>query len=251
MSQQITQKPSADRPPTVPIARIVVYCLAILSVAGAVLHYAVASENFSADWSFGVLMLVAAWLEVMWAVAVIVRTSPPMLWVGAVLNIGVVVAQLVAQPSGNTVENALCLAVSAVVAAGCGELLAVKADRPVERRRLVMAPASVGVVAVAVLGVALATGTPALGTPAQGTGTSGTTASSASGAMPGMNMSGSANSSIKLANDTPAGDITLPNTDMQMMKGMRMADSKACTATPTRAQQADRKSTRLNSSHSS
>lgn len=238
MTQQITKKPSADRPSTVPIARIVVYCLAILSVAGAVLHYAVASENFSADWSFGVLMLVAAWLEMMWAVAVIVRTSPPMLWAGAVLNVGVVVAQLVAQPSGNTVENALCLAVSVVVAAGCGVLLAVKADRPVERRRLVMAPASAGVVAVAVLGVALATGTPALGTPAQGTGTSGTSASSASGAMPGMNMSGSANSSIKLANDTPAGDITLPNTDMQMMEGMRMADSNACTATPTKAQQA-------------
>lgn len=238
MTQQITKKPSADSPSTVPIARIVAYCLAILSVAGAVLHYAVASENFSADWSFGVLMLVAAWLQVMWAVAVIVRTSPSTLWVGAILNAGVVVAQLVAQPSGNAVENGLCLAASAVVTVGCGALLAVKADHPVDRRRLLVAPASAGVVAVAALGVALATGTPALSTSAQGTGATPASANSASGAMPGMNMSGTASSSIKLANDTPAGDITMPNTNMQMMDGMRMADPNACTATPTKAQQA-------------
>jgi hypothetical protein len=239
MTQQFTKKPfDNNSEPTVPIGRIVVYCLAILSVAAAVLHYAVASENFRADWSFGVLMLVAAWLQVMWAVAVIVRTSPPVLWAGAILNVGVVVAQLAAQPGGNAVENGLCLALGAVVAIGCGSLLAVKADHPVRRQRLVAAPASAGVVAVAVLGVALATGTPALGTSAQGTGAAGTSGSSASGAMPGMNMSGATSSSIKLANDTPAGYITLPDTNMQMMTGMRMADPNACTATPTKPQQA-------------
>ena len=238
MTQPQTQNPAGNSGPTVPAGRVAVCSLAILSVAGAVLHYAVASENFQAHWSFGVLMLVAAWLQVMWAVAVVVRTSLPVLWAGAVLNVGMLVAEVAAHPAGGAVENGLCVSLGAAVAAGCGWLLAVRADRPVRRVRLVTVPASTGVMAVAVLGVALATGTPALGTPAQGTGTSGTTASSASGAMPGMNMSGSANSSIKLANDTPAGDITLPNTDMQMMEGMRMADSKACTATPTKAQQA-------------
>ena len=89
MTQQHTQNPSGNSGPTVPVGRVVVCCLAILSVAGAVLHYAVASENFQAHWSFGVLMLVAAWLQVMWAVAVIVRTSPPVLWAGAVFNAGV------------------------------------------------------------------------------------------------------------------------------------------------------------------
>ena len=95
-----------------------------------------------------------------------------------------------------------------------------------------------GVVAVAALGVALATGRPAArGTSAHGTGARGTGGSSASGAMRGMNMSGVAGSSIKLANDTPAGDITMPDTNMQMMTGMRMADPSACTATPTKAQE--------------
>ena len=97
---------------------------------------------------------------------------------------------------------------------------------------LAVIAAIAGVVAVAVLGVALATGTSA-----RGPGTRGTNGSSASGAMPGMNMSGVAGSSIKLANDTPAGDITMPDTSMQMMTGMRMADPHACTATPTKAQE--------------
>jgi hypothetical protein len=230
MTQLRTQKPPGQSELTVPVGRVVVCCLAILSIAAAVLHYAVASENFAAHWSFGVLMLVAAWLQVIWAVAVIVRTSPSKLWAGVVLNVGVVVAELAAHPAGNAVENVLGIAMGSAVAAGCGWLLAVRADHPVRRQRLVTAPTSAGVVAVAVLGVALATGTPAaLGTSAQG--------GSALGAMSGMYMP-AADSSIKLANDTPAGDITMPDTSMQVMTGMRMADPRPCTATPTKAQEA-------------
>src|SRR5499425_57216 len=238
MTQLHTQNPPGGSEPTVPVGRVVAWCLAILSAAAAVLHFAVASENFGAHWSFGVLMLVTAWLQVMWAVAVIVRTSRSMLWAGAVLGAGVVAAELATHPAGDAVGNGLCIAVGAVVAAGCGWLLAVRADHPVPRQRLVTVPASAGVVAVAVLGVALATGTPAaMGTSAQGTGARGTSGNSASEAMPGMNMSGVADSPVKLANDTPAGDITMPDTNMQMMTGMRMADPSACTATPTTAQQ--------------
>jgi len=243
MTQLDTRNPPGDSELTVPVGRVVVWCLAILSVAAAVLHFAVASENFGAHWSFGVLMLVAAWLQVMWAVAVIVRSSRSMLWAGAVLNAGVVVAELATHPAGGAFENGLCVAVGAVVATGCGWLLAVRADHPVPRRRLVTVSASAALAAVAVLGVALATATPAAlgtsaqGTSAQGTGARGTSGSSASGAMPGMNMSGVADSSIKLANNTPAGDITMPDTNMQMMAGMRMADPSACTTTPTKAQE--------------
>jgi hypothetical protein len=238
MTQPQTQNPADNSGPTVPVGRVAVCSLAILSVAGAVLHYAVASENFQAHWSFGVLMLVAAWLQVMWAVAVVVRTSLPVLWAGAVLNVGMLVAEVAAQPAGGAVENGLCVSLGAAVAAGCGWLLAVRADRPVRRVRLVTVPASTGVMAVAVLGVALATGTPAaLGASAQGTGAQVTSGSSASGAMPGMNMSGVTASSVKLANDTPAGDITMPDTSMQVMTGMRMADPKPCTAEPTKSQE--------------
>src|SRR6516162_346021 len=175
MTQLHRQNPPGDSELTVPVGRVVVWCLAILSVAAAVLHFAVASENFGAHWSFGVLMLVAAWLQVMWAVAVIVRSSRSMLWAGAVLNAGVVVAELATHPAGGAFENGLCVAVGAVVATGCGWLLAVRADHPVPRRRLVTVSASAALAAVAVLGVALATATPAaLGTSAQGTSAQGT-----------------------------------------------------------------------------
>jgi hypothetical protein len=202
-----------------------------LSVAAAVIHYAVASETFQAHWSFGVFMLAAAWLQMLWAVAVIVRTSRPLLWGGAVLNVGVAVLYLASRPAGDAVENALCLALGAVVVAGCGWLLAVRADHRVSRQRLVMVPASAGAVAAVVLGVALAAGGPVASASGNSTG------STASGAMPGMQMPGVAASSIKLANTSRAGDITMPDTSMQMMDGMRMASSAACTATPTKAQE--------------
>src|SRR5215471_5817926 len=108
MTQLHTQNPPGGSEPTVPMGRVVAWCLAILSVAAAVLHFAVASENFGAHWSFGVLMLVAAWLQVMWAVAVIVRSSRSMLWAGAVLGVGVVVAELATHPAGGAVVNGLC-----------------------------------------------------------------------------------------------------------------------------------------------
>ena len=55
--------------------------------------------------------------------------------------------------------------------------------------------------------------------------------------MPGMRMPSQAAAAIKLANSTPAGDISMPSPDMQMMPGMRMASSTPCVATPSAAQQ--------------
>lgn len=133
MTQPRTQSPPGSSESTVSVGWVAVCCLAVLSVAAAVLHYAVASENFQARWSFGVLMLVAAWLQVMWAVAVIVRTSRSTLWAGAVLNVGMLVAELAVHPAGGIIENGLSAALGEVVAAGCGWLLAVRADRPVRR----------------------------------------------------------------------------------------------------------------------
>jgi hypothetical protein len=52
-----------------------------------------------------------------------------------------------------------------------------------------------------------------------------------------MNMPGGQASSIRLPTSDPAGDITMPDTNMQMMPGMKMASSVPCTATPTAAQQ--------------
>jgi hypothetical protein len=96
-----------------------------------------------------------------------------------------------------------------------------------------MAPAATGAMTAVLLGVALATAGPGAATSTGGT----SAAASGGSGMPGMAMPDTAASAIKLANGTPAGDITTPSPDMQMMTGMRMASSVPCTAAPTAAQQ--------------
>jgi hypothetical protein len=234
MTEQHAEHPPSSSAATVPSGRITGYCLAIVSVAAAVIHYAVASENFQPHWTFAVLMLIAAWLQLGWAIALVARPSRLLLWGGAILNVAVVAVYLATRPAGDAVENGVSLALGAIVTAGCGWLLAARAEHQVRRQRLVMVPAAAAAATAVVLGVALAAGGPVASASGSTASTSGT---AASGAMPGMQMPGMAASSIKLANTSHAGDITMPDTSMQMMDGMRMASSKACTATPTKAQQ--------------
>src|SRR5579875_207202 len=68
----------ASHPPyesgqTVPARRIVMYCLVILSMTTAVIHFAVAGEHYQECWAFGVFMLLTAWLQLAWAAAAIIR----------------------------------------------------------------------------------------------------------------------------------------------------------------------------------
>ena len=217
--------------PTVPGRRIVAYCLAILSLATAVIHFAVAGQHFQEYWLFGVFMLVAAWLQLLWAIAIIARQSPPLLWGGAVLNAGVVAVYIVTRTIGDVVGPAphaveplgfgdgLCTALEATVIAGCWWLLTAKTDHRVERHRLVMASAATGGVTAILVSVALVAGGPEMV----------------------MNMSASpaarTTPAINLATASPAGDITMPDPNMQMAPGMQMASSAACDAPPTAAQQ--------------
>jgi len=110
-----------------------------------------------------------------------------------------------------------------------------------------------GAVTAVLLGVALATAGPgaatgASRTPAAASGDPGMVgmrmphtgsprAPKGGSGMPGMTMPDTAGSAIRLTNSTPAGDITMPSPDMQMMTGMRMASSVPCTAAPTAAQE--------------
>ncbi|MBO0692965.1 MAG: hypothetical protein J2P58_08715, partial [Acidimicrobiaceae bacterium] len=47
--------------------------LAVLATLCAVIHFAVAGTHFQEYWAFGVFMVVAAWLQLAWAIAVTVR----------------------------------------------------------------------------------------------------------------------------------------------------------------------------------
>jgi hypothetical protein len=223
-------RPPASDEPTVPSSRVVGYCLAIVSVATAIIHFAVAGEHFQQYWLFGVFMLVTAWLQLLWAIVVIAKPFRLLLWSGVLLNAGVVAVYIVTRtvgdiigPTPNAVEpfgfgDGLCTVLEAAVVAACAWLLVAKTDRRVRRHRLFLALAATGAVAASLLSVTLVAGGPEM--------------------VMTMNAGSAAGStSVSLATTSPAGNITMPNTSMQMAGGMKMANSAACTATPTKAQQ--------------
>jgi hypothetical protein len=217
------------------IRKVIVYCLAIMSLATAVIHFAVAGEHFQEYWLYGVFMLVVAWLQLLWAALATARPSRSLLVSGAVLNAGVLAVYIVTRTAGDVVgpgagsaEQAgfgdlLCTTLEAVVAAGCAWLLLVRMDRRIEGSRLVIAPTAVGAVTAALLSAALVAGGPEMVM----------TMSASTGATGGMG----AAPSIELATRSPAGDIIMPDASMQMAAGMKMASAMPCVATPTEAQQ--------------
>jgi hypothetical protein len=239
--------------------RAVTYSLAILSLAAAVIHFAVAGEHFQEYWVFGVFMLGAAWLQLAWAVLAAVRPVRLLLWSGIVLNAGVVAVYVVTRTAGDVIGptpheveplgfgDGFCTVLEALIVAGCAWLLFASA-RQQQRPSLTLAPVFTGGVTAALLSVALVAGGPEMVM----SGDSGmTAAASPASAQSGTSMAGMAGSgsgggsgpasraaaAIRLPTRSPAGDITMPDPAMQMAHGMKMASSKGCTAKPTASQQ--------------
>ncbi len=215
----------------VPLSKVALSCLSILSVATAVIHFAVAGAHFQQYWLFGVFMLVVAWLQLLWGVLAISRPARWLLRSGIALNLVVIAVYIVTRTAGDivgptpsTVEpfgfgDGLCTVLEAVVVGGCTWLLLSRVDRRVTRHGLALASASTGTVTAALLSVALVAGGPEMVmtmsvTPAS-TGT---------------------HQPMQMAASSPAGDIAMPHPNMQMAAGMKMASSVPCVAAPTRAQ---------------
>ena len=227
--------------PTVAGRRVVMYCLAIIGVATAVTHFAVAGTHFQQYWAFGVFMLVAAWLQLLWAIAVIARPSRLLILSGAILDAGVVAVYIVTRtvgdvigPTPHTAEQVgfgdlLCTIGEAIVIAGCVWLLLAKTERRVSRHRLVMASATTGAVTAVLLSVSLVAGGPEM--------VMNMSASPAAGATSPTQASGGHAAAVNLSTTSPAGAITMPEPNMQMAPGMKMASASACAATPSKQQQ--------------
>jgi hypothetical protein len=228
---------------TIPAIRVAGYCLAIMIFAAAVIHFAIAARYVEQYWLFGASTLVIAWVQALWAIGVAVRPARSVLRSGAVLNTAVLLLYLVTLATGFGIGAAprgaglsgfgdgLCVMLEAAGIAGCAWLLRAGAGNRMRRERLVFAPPVVGGATAVLVGVALAVAGPAS--------VASTGGATASGSGTGMHMPGlpASATAIKLATTSPAGDITMPNPDMQMADGMKMASSTACTATPTAAQQ--------------
>lgn len=157
--------------PTVP------YCLALLTVGTSIIHFAVAGMHFQEYWLFGVLMLVAAWLQLLWAAAVVFRPTPMLWWLGAMLNAGIIVVYLITRTVGDVIGptptavedvgfgDAACTVMEAVVVVGCAWLLFGKRDYAIGRHGLVATCAAVGTVTATILSISLVAGGPEMVVP--------------------------------------------------------------------------------------
>jgi hypothetical protein len=224
----------------VPLRNVALYCLSILSVATAVIHFAVSGAHFQEYSLFGVFMLVVAWLQLLWAIMAITRPAPWVLWSGAILNVAVICVYIVTRTAGDIVGptpspvepfgfgDGLCTVLEAVVAAGCGWLLVSRLNHGIRRQGVALASAGTGAVTAALLSIALVAGGPDM--------VMSMTASAAPASHLRMQMAGGPAAGIRLATASPAGDITMPDPNMQMAGGMKMASSAPCTAIPTKAQ---------------
>ncbi|MGH9211061.1 MAG: hypothetical protein ACRD2C_10305 [Acidimicrobiales bacterium] len=82
------------------VGRYLGWFLVALSLGSGVIHFAVAGEHFDLSWYHGTFFAAVAWLQLMWAAAVIVRPTRPLLAVAAVGNALIIVTWLVSRVWG-------------------------------------------------------------------------------------------------------------------------------------------------------
>lgn len=76
------------------------WALGLLSVAAAVIHFAVTPEHFEEYFPFGVFFVVLAAFQLVWGVVVANRPSPAVLSLGVVVNLAVIVIWVASRTSG-------------------------------------------------------------------------------------------------------------------------------------------------------
>ena len=71
------------------VGRYLRWLLAALSLGAGVIHFAVSGEHYELSWAHGTFFAVAAWLQLSWAVAVVVKPTRWLLAAGALLSAGI------------------------------------------------------------------------------------------------------------------------------------------------------------------
>src|SRR6266511_3740018 len=72
------------------LGRYLRWLLAALSAGAAFIHFAVSGGHYDVSWVHGTFFAVVAWLQIAWAVGVILRPTRRLLTAGVVLNAGIV-----------------------------------------------------------------------------------------------------------------------------------------------------------------
>jgi hypothetical protein len=72
------------------VGRYLRWFLAALSLGAGVIHFAVSGGHFDISWMHGAFFAVVAWLQISWAVGVILRPTRRLLAAGVLLNAGII-----------------------------------------------------------------------------------------------------------------------------------------------------------------
>jgi hypothetical protein len=246
--------------PPASMVQTVARCLAILSAAAAVIHFAVADAHYQEYWAFGVFMVGAAIAQIAWSAVAMLRSSRWLWAVGAVINAGIVVVYVVTRTYGDVVGptphevepigfgDAFCTGLEAVIALGCVGLLLARTDRIVRPRPAGWTVGATGAAMSVLLVVALLDGGSEMSMSMSADGDAAPPAADSAASTvspPGMTMNMTQPSTqsgrqqaatVRLRTHSPAGAITMPSPTMAMPHGMKMA-SGPCTSTPSAVQQ--------------
>src|SRR5262245_10276738 len=72
------------------VGRYLRWFLAALSIGAGFIHFAVSGGHYDVSWMHGTFFAVVAWLQIAWAVGVVLRPTRRLLIAGAVLNAGII-----------------------------------------------------------------------------------------------------------------------------------------------------------------
>jgi hypothetical protein len=79
------------------VGRYLRWVLAALSLGAGVIHFSVSGEHYSLSWMHGAFFAVTAWLQVAWAIGVILRPTRRLLVTGVILNAGIALVWVVSR----------------------------------------------------------------------------------------------------------------------------------------------------------
>jgi hypothetical protein len=145
------------------VGRYLRWLLAALSLGAGVIHFAVSGEHYDLSWAHGTFFAVVAWLQLSWAVAVVVRPTRSLLAAGALLNAGILgvwaVSRVWGVPIGPEAWTPEAVgwsdALSSVCELGIVALALAVLVRPEVAQRRLRPSVAVPVVGIAGLGVAV------------------------------------------------------------------------------------------------
>lgn len=130
------------------VGRYLSWLLGALAAASGVIHIAQTGEHFDVSWMHGTFFAVVGWLQVAWAVAVVLRPERPVVAAGAALSVGVLAVWAVSrlwgvpvgpgsgEPEPVALADALASGFEATIALAAAAVLArpAVAQRPLSSR---------------------------------------------------------------------------------------------------------------------